>query len=129
MRGMKNRRYPTDLSDAQWDLLRPLLEKPKHHGGAPRKHALREITNAMLYVLRGGISWRMMPTDLPPWASVYDHFRRWKKDGTIEHVHDFLREEVREKEGRQKTPSAAILDSQSVPTAEKGGSVATMRAR
>jgi transposase len=128
MRGMKNRRYPTDLSDAQWELLGPLLEKPKHHGGAPRKHTLREITNGMLYVLRGGISWRMMPTDLPPWESVYDHFRRWKKDGTIAHVHDLLREQVREKEGRQKSPSAAILDSQSVRTAEKGGSVATIKA-
>ena len=126
---MTSRRYPTDLTDSQWELLRPLIEKPKSRGGRPRTHPLREIVNGLFYVLRGGISWRMMPSDLPPWDSVYDHFRRWKKDGTIEHVHDVLRTWTRQSEGRPATPSAAVLDSQSVQTTEKGGSVVMTLAR
>ncbi len=126
---MTNRRYPTDLTDAQWDVLRPLIEKPKSRGGRPRTYPLREIVNGLFYVLRGGISWRMMPSDLPRWESVYDHFRRWKQDGTIEHVHDVLRIWTRQSDGRQATPSIAVLDSQSVQTTEKGGSVGMTRAR
>lgn len=136
---MSRRRYPTDLSDAQWERLRPLLVRDPSKGGRPRTYPLREIINGLQYVLRGGISWRSMPHDLPPWDNVYDHFRRWKKDGTFEKIHDALRTEVRQKEGREATPSAVIIDTQSgcrgavapvsVRTTEKGDAVATTAAR
>jgi transposase len=126
--GMPRSRYPTDLTEAQWARLEPLLERPVRHGGRPRKYPRREIVNALLYVLRGGVSWRALPHDFPPWESVYDHFRRWKTDGTLERVHEVLRSEVRQKDGRGRTPSVLILDSQSVQTTEKGGPGATMLA-
>lgn len=126
---MSRSRYPTDLTDAQWARLEPLLERPRHHGGRPRTYPLREIVNALFYLLRGGVSWRALPHDFPPWESVYDHFRRWKRDGTLERLHDALRSEVRQKEGRAESPSVLILDSQSVQTTEKGGREASMQAR
>ena len=82
---------------------------------------LREIVNGILYVLRGGITWRMMPHDLPPWGTVWWYFRKWRSDGTWERVEEALRPLVREAEGRKATPSAAIIDSQSVKTTGKGG--------
>ena len=121
--------YDTDLSDAQWEILHPLLKCPREHGGKPPDHPLREIVNAMLYILRTGCAWRHLPHDFPPHAAVYSHFRRWRKNGKLDRVHDVLRERVREAEGREATPSAAVIDSQSVPTTEKGGRVDTMRAR
>ena len=81
---------------------------------------MREIVNGRFYQLRGGISWRAMPHDLPPWVAVYDHFRRWKKNDTFERIHDALRVEVRETEGREATPRAVITLSQSVKTTGKG---------
>lgn len=125
---MKRKRYPTDLTDAQWKRLSPLLEKARDLRGRPRKYPLREIVNALLYVLRGGISWRALPHDFPPWESVYDHFRCWRKNSMLERIHDVLREETRQKQGRKKSPSAAILDSQSVRTAEKRGMPTAMTA-
>ena len=115
------RRYPSDLTDAQWAILEPLLPKPGKKGGRPRKYPLREILNALFYVLRGGIAWRMMPSDLPPWTSVYDHFRRWKKSGLLERIHAALRSAVRRSVQKEPTPSLLILDSQSAQTTESGG--------
>jgi putative transposase len=125
---MRRTRYPSDLTDRQWEILAPLLERPHPGYGRPRKYPLREIVNALFYVVKNGCTWRALPHDFPPWEDVYDHFRRWKKDGTLERLHDALRDQVRLRAGRAATPSLLILDSQSVPTTEKGGPEATMPA-
>ena len=125
---MTRKLYPSDLTDEQWELLSPLLPEAKP-GGRPRSVDLREILNAILYVLRSGCSWRMVPHDLPPWQTAYKYFRRWSGDGTWERVHDSLRPLVREDEGRSPTPTAAIIDGHSVKTTEKGVPAAMTPAR
>jgi putative transposase len=112
--------YPTDLTDEQWKILEPLV--PVHQPGPqPRKYTYREILNGIFYVKRTGCQWRYLPHDFPPWESVYGYFYRWRKDGTWQRLNDALRAEVRQREGRNPEPTAAIMDSQSVKTTEMGG--------
>jgi len=114
------RRYPTDLTGRQWRLVEPLLpEPPPGPAGRPPKHGKREVVNAILYQVRAGGSWRMLPKDFPPWETVYGYFARWRDDGTLDALHDALREQVRAKrERRNPAPSAGIVDSQSLKGAD-----------
>lgn len=125
---MSRHAYPSDVTDAEWVILEPLVP-PVKAGGRPARHHRREIMDAIRYVLRTGCAWRFLPHDFPPWQTVYHYFRVWRQDGTLEAIHTALREQLRVSLGRESTPSAAILDSQSVKTAEKGGLAATTRAR
>src|SRR5436190_24158607 len=105
--------YPTDLTEARWQILEPLVP-PIKGGGRPADHARREIVNAIFYVLRSGCQWPMLPHDFPPWKTVYTYFRNWRVNGTWALIHEALRKKVRQSQGRHLAASAAILDSQSV---------------
>jgi transposase len=114
--------YPTDLSDARWALIEPVLSAWRAAraqaglGLAEPVHDLREIVNAILYVNRAGCAWQLLPHDFPPYKTVYDYYAKWEKDGTAEAIHDLLRRRVRERAGRLAGPSAALVDAQSVKT-------------
>ena len=124
--------YPSDLTEAQWSRLEFLLKEPRgerHAGGRPRKHELRRVVDAMLYVVKTGCQWRQLPENFPLWKSVHEQFRSWRYTGVWERVGEALREGDRRGKGRNATPSVAIIDSQSVKTALKGGGAGTTRAR
>jgi transposase len=127
----ERRAYPSDLTDAQWALLEPLLRRPRRADGRgrPPEVALREVVNAILYVLREGCRWRALPHDFPNWNTVYWYFARWSDDGTLICIHDVLRRRTRAQVGRDPEPSALVIDSQSVKATEKGGMSATTPAR
>lgn len=114
---MKRKSYPTDLTDEQWAMLEPLIPAAKV-GGHPRTVNMREVINAIFYILCGGCTWRMMPHDFPAWKTVYHYFRLWRKDGVWQWMNQQLREKVRCQAGRELTPSASIIDSQSAKTSQ-----------
>jgi transposase len=125
-------RYPSDVSDEEWALIAPLIP-PAKHGGNKRTVIEREIVNGLMYILSTGCQWASLPKDLPPRSTVNDYFRRWDHDGTLDRIHHALYIKCRELAGREASPTAAIIDSQSVKSAEKGGARSThpvtMRAR
>lgn len=120
--------YPSDMSEAEWSILEPFF--PGYAGYCrPRKHSYRSIVNGIRYVLRGGIQWRMLPRDYPPWQTVYDYYRQWRLSGKWDMIHEVLRERVREQAGKNPLPSVAIIDSRSVKTTQKGGSAGSIMAK
>ena len=125
---MARKPYGSDLTDEQWELLEDLIP-PGKPGGRPRVVSMREVLNGIMYVLRSGCAWRLLPHDFPKWNIVYYYFWRFRREGLWRDIHDLLRDELRVRAGREVSPSAAILDSQSVKTTEKKGFAAMMPAR
>ena len=113
-------RYPSDLTEAEWDLVAPLIP-PAKCGGNKRSVDLREVVNGLMYVLSTGCQWRAIPKDLPPRSTLHDYLDLLSWDGTLDHIHFTLYVQCRERTGREASPTAAVIDSQSVKSAEKGG--------
>ena len=111
-------RYPSDLTDEEWALVKPLIP-PAKHGGRKRKVDEREVANGIMYVLSTGCQWRYVPKDLPPKSTLHDYLDRWNYDGTLEKIHHALYVKCREQLGREASPTACVMDSQSVKSAEK----------
>lgn len=121
--------YPSDLSDAEWEILKPLLPTPKGFGH-PIEVNFREILNGIFYVQRSGCQWEMLPHDLPAYTTVYGYFQRWQRQGIWQQIHDKIRHQLRQEVGREQYSTVAIADSQSVKTTEKRGrSTVSMAAR
>jgi transposase len=116
----KGLRYPSDLSDGEWDLAKRLIPRAKR-GGRRREVVVRDVLNAILYVLSTGCQWRALPKDLPPRSTVHGYLQRWDHDGTLMNIHDALYVACREQAEREASPTACVIDSQSVKSAEKGG--------
>jgi transposase len=125
-------RYPSDLTDAEWAEVAPLIP-PAKRGGNKRTVDVREVVNGLMYILSTGCQWRAIPTDLPPRSTLHDYFAQWEWDGTLTRIHHALYVKCRDHAAREVSPTAAIIDSQSVKSAEKGGvrliRTAMMRAR
>jgi transposase len=117
---MARRSYPTDVTDDEWSLIEPLLPKPQRRGPRPNVN-LREILNAIFYLLHEGCQWRALPNDFPPWQTVSSYFRKWQRKGIWSLVNHTLRTRLREAQGRNPHPSASSIDSQSVKTTQKRG--------
>ena len=107
--------YPSDVTDAEWVLLAPFFARPDPRGN-PGRYAKRDVVHAIFYVVKGGIPWRMLPLDFPPWDTVYDHYRRWNQRGVWEQALDALNAQARQKQGKQEHPTYVLVDSQSVKT-------------
>ena len=114
-------RYPSDLTDEEWSFIKPLIP-PAKRGGNKRTVIEREIVNGLMYILSSGCQWAFLPKDLPPSSTLNDYFHRWDYDGTLDRLHAALYLQCREQAGREASPTAAIIDRQSVRSAEKGGS-------
>ena len=125
---MTSPRYPSDLTDEEWAILAPLIP-PAKPGGHPRCVDMRQILNALFYQQRTGCQWRALPHEYPPWPTVWTYFWQWRKTGKWEALPTQLREALRLRMGRETTPSAAIIDRQSVKTTQKGGRAATTAAK
>lgn len=125
--GRKALRYPSDLTDAEWALVAPLIP-PARRGGRPRDVNVQEVLNAVFYLLSTGCQWNALPKDLPPKSTVYDYFSQWRSDRTLLRLHQALYVQVREAAGRTAEPTVAILDSQSAKAAQKGGPRSTRKA-
>ena len=127
-----SQRYPSDLTDQEWTHVEPLIP-PARHGGRKRTVAERELVNGIMYVLSTGCQWRFIPKDLPARSTLHDYLDRWNHDGTLTQIHHTLYVKCREKLGREASPTAGVIDSQSVKSAEKGGPgsirTGTMQAR
>lgn len=120
-------RYPSDLTDAEWSLVGPLI-RPAKRGGRKRERDERELVNGIMYVLSTGCQWRYIPKDLPPRSTLHDYLDLWNYDGTLEKIHHALYVRCREQAGRDASPTACVIDSQSVKSAEKGGPALTRMA-
>jgi len=122
-----NLRYPSDLTDAEWALIEPLIA-PGKRGGGKRRVNIRAVVNGVMYILSTGCQWRYLPKDLPPRSTVHDYLGLWNWDGTLDRIHHALDLKCRKKAGREASPTACIIDSQSVKSAEKGGPASTATA-
>ena len=115
-----NLRYPSDLTDEEWVLIEPMIP-PARRGGRPRKQDMREVMNGVMYILTTGCQWRSVPKDLPPRSTIFEYFVAWHCDGVLDRIHEMLYDDCRVQAEREANPTAAIIDSQSVKSAEKGG--------